>query len=122
MQSFTDTYIGRRPAGMPEAQALIAIVLVPRKRCQPDSADNLFMYTDSTHKMLDSYRVQKVPRPQLSRRARPKLIWFSAVLSIALAWPMTAGLLQGLLYLLRHINNWCIVAIYDQLWPIASAV
>jgi hypothetical protein len=29
MQSFTDTKISRRLAGMPEAQALIAIVLDP---------------------------------------------------------------------------------------------
>jgi len=29
MQSFTDTTISRQPAGVPEAQALIAIVLDP---------------------------------------------------------------------------------------------
>jgi hypothetical protein len=29
--------------GMPEAQALIAIVLDPQKGCQPRGADNLFM-------------------------------------------------------------------------------
>jgi hypothetical protein len=43
MQSFTDTEISRRMAGVPEAQALIAIVLDPQKRCQPQGADNLFI-------------------------------------------------------------------------------
>jgi hypothetical protein len=45
MQSFTDTEISRRMVGVPEAQALIAIVLDPQKRCQPHSADNLFIYS-----------------------------------------------------------------------------
>lgn len=44
MQSFTDTTISRQSAGMPEAQALIAIVLDPQKGCQPHGADNLFIY------------------------------------------------------------------------------
>jgi len=35
MQSFTDTSISRQLAGVPEAQALIAIVLDPPKGCQP---------------------------------------------------------------------------------------
>ena len=30
---------------MPEAQALIAIVLDPQKGCQPHGADNLFIYS-----------------------------------------------------------------------------
>jgi len=33
-----------RIAGMPEAQALRAIVLDPQKGCQPLGADNLFKY------------------------------------------------------------------------------
>jgi hypothetical protein len=35
MQSFTDMSISRQLAGVPEAQALIAIVLDPPKGCQP---------------------------------------------------------------------------------------
>ena len=72
MQSFTDTNISRRLAGMPEAQALTAIVLDPQKGCQPHGANNLFIR--------------------------------NIVLSIALLSAMTAGLLCGLLYLLRYIN------------------
>jgi len=44
MQSFTDTQISHRIASMPEAQALLAIVLDPRKGCQPPGADNLIKY------------------------------------------------------------------------------
>jgi hypothetical protein len=56
MQSFTDTNISRRPAGMPEAQALIAIVLDPQKGCQPHGADNLFIYSYDFRSRLFSLR------------------------------------------------------------------
>jgi hypothetical protein len=49
MQSFTDMNISHLSAGMPEAQALIAIVLDLQKGCQPQGADNLFMYGWTTY-------------------------------------------------------------------------
>jgi len=45
MQIILYRYEHRSPTvGMPEAQALIAIVLDPQKGCQPLGADNLFKY------------------------------------------------------------------------------
>ncbi len=40
---------------MPEAQALMAIVLDPQKGCQPRDADNLFMYTDDGHYSVSTF-------------------------------------------------------------------
>jgi len=51
---------------MPEAQALIAIVLDPQKGCQPHGVDNLFMYAP-----LLSDGAAGCPHPARTRR-RPR--------------------------------------------------